>query len=524
MKFRKDPKIKLRRECYVSFKPLQLREAAANDPQNREAFEMLYHSMFTSRKVPDSEVKAGTDSVKYLYPVSKEQSEQMSRDLDLAYDLAGNPNDELFASRYNELREIAKWSLERQDITQILPMLSIGLIILTNFYIGITGIFNIGTVSMKDSVEEWVEQKSTYPYAKLDRIKAGEFRFSNANKYTRSVLTALKDSAEISKLRATEALATSEKRAAKFEEAAAAYVEEYNKINEMSYKELRERAMDDAKESDWSSKKSAFGSLIFSIICVFILRLYIYSQQSYGYTITRYRFENKLIDRFERFVFWVTLGSLKLASKLRPVKDNSTTTVYKSASGGVVRTETNVDGFAAAINLLILFFQMTLFMFAYLFILFISPLALFILTLHGLHRNYGFRVLFGRLFSSESKDKEEVREGVSSLEAEPQSSPSVSFTPLQMRAEAAKNPENEEAFEMLYQAMLSTDKISDGEKRAGVNSVEYLYPETKEQSEQMNEDLDLAYDLAGDPDNEPFATYYKALRDIADKSLEKYKE
>ena len=116
MGFLKD-KFKKRREThengYVSFTQEELKEKMKANPANEKAYEFLDAAMCTSSNITAIDEKNQTVNIDDVYPCSEAECDEMDRLLDRAQGEVKDKNDQYFKERYDELRDIVKWSRKK---------------------------------------------------------------------------------------------------------------------------------------------------------------------------------------------------------------------------------------------------------------------------------------------------------------------------------------------------------------------------------------------------------------------------
>lgn len=348
---------------YVSFTEEDLNEAKVNNQANAEAYSLLDAAMTTSSHLTEEDKKGETVLIDDVYPCTEAECDEMDALLDKAEKAAKDPNDSFFNERLAELRDIVAWSREKHWTFQ---WSLIGGCILAIF-----GFMWLRSDAKSDAfvqekqlqkVENWVEQDTTVAYAVCpDEWCIEPLESANAHKAARLANTkysismahgnivyyqACLDTCTNKNMKKSykESLKNSEK---KVEE----YQAKYEKINKMKFKEYQKMIIKEEKADTNNANKHAAWMWFFLMFVIILIPAYIYYSHQYGYNITRYRMETKVLGCIQKVGFAIAaffLGS-GLAMALLPDME----VVY---SDGHTETESNTSNIAILVLKLLLMF------------------------------------------------------------------------------------------------------------------------------------------------------------------------
>jgi hypothetical protein len=364
MGFIKD-KFKKRREThengYVSFTQDDLKEKMKANPANEKAYEFLDAAMCTSSHITIEDENQQTVNIDDVYPCSEAECDEMDRLLDRAQAEVKDKNDQFFKERYEELREIVKWSRKKHWTFKWSLIAGCILSIFIMFYISEQVASDRQAIEAKvEGIKNWQKQDTTIAFADC-RTDSLVYSLANANAHKAYRLGHLKKSHEKA-LESVEEyknrLDTTQNRELKkaykerikaYEDDAKAYLKEYEEVNDMKFKKYRKAVVksykDDLRAARWLDR-------IVWLICIYVLLLtpfYIYSSHQYGYYITRYRAESARLDKLQKigFAFASFLLGASLALEFFP--ETKVTTVYSSG-----RRETHTESNPLDIAIMIL--------------------------------------------------------------------------------------------------------------------------------------------------------------------------
>lgn len=364
MGFLKD-KFKKRREThengYVSFTQDDLKEKMKANPANEKAYEFLDAAMCTSSHITAIDENNQTVNIDDVYPCSEAECDEMDRLLDRAQGEVKDKNDQYFKERYDELRDIVKWSRKKHWTFKWSLIAGCILSIFIMFYISAEVAGDRRKIENKvNTVKNWEKQDTTIAMAdlKLDSIPY-DIKRANIHKahtlgglksrYERSLEEVASYKAKLDTVQDRERKKYLKERLKHHEEKAESYLKQYEKVNDMKFKKYRKYVVksmkDELRAARWLDR-------IVWLICIYVLLLtpfYIYSSHQYGYYITRYRAESARLDKLQKigFAFASFLLGASLALEFFP--ETKVTTIYSSG-----RRETHTESNPLDIAIIIL--------------------------------------------------------------------------------------------------------------------------------------------------------------------------
>lgn len=364
MGFLKD-KFKKRREThengYVSFTQDDLKEKMKANPANEKAYEFLDAAMCTSSNITAVDENNLTVNIDDVYPCSEAECDEMDRLLDRAQAEVKDKNDQYFKERYDELRDIVKWSRKKHWTFKWSLIAGCILSIFIMFYISAEVAGDRRKIENKvNTVKNWEKQDTTIAMAdlKLDSIPY-DIKRANVHKahtlgglksgYERSLEEVASYKAKLDTVQDRERKKYLKERLKHHEEKAESYLKQYEKVNDMKFKKYRKYVVksmkDELRAARWLDR-------IVWLICIYVLLLtpfYIYSSHQYGYYITRYRAESARLDKLQKigFAFASFLLGASLALEFFP--ETKVTTIYSSG-----RRETHTESNPLDIAIIIL--------------------------------------------------------------------------------------------------------------------------------------------------------------------------
>ena len=345
MGFLKD-KFKKRREThengYVSFTQDDLKEKMKANPANEKAYEFLDAAMCTSSNITVEDANKQTVDIDDVYPCSEAECDEMDRLLDRAQAEVKDKNDQYFKERYDELRDIVTWSRKKHWTFKWSLIAGCILSIFIMFYISGEVAQDRERIEEKvNMVKNWQKQDTTIAYADCNTevwhtdlatanfTKANDLRTIKVN-YNAKVKTIeeLKQKLDTAQTKETQKRL---QHAIKLnEEGLEEYLEEYEALNKMKFKEYKKKTLKSLKSVLRDARRlDRFVWLIF-IYVILLTPFYIYSSHQYGYYITRYRAESARLDKLQKIGFGLASFLLGASLALEFFPETRVTTVYSS--------------------------------------------------------------------------------------------------------------------------------------------------------------------------------------------------
>jgi hypothetical protein len=395
MGFLKD-KFKKRREThengYVSFTQDDLKEKMKANPANEKAYEFLDAAMCTSSNITAIDEKNQTVNIDDVYPCSEAECDEMDRLLDRAQGEVKDKNDQYFKERYDELRDIVKWSRKKHWTFKWSLIAGCILSIFIMFYISAEVAGDRRKIENKvNTIKNWEKQDTTIAMADL-KLDSVPYDLKRANVHKAYTLAALKSGyensleevasykAKLDTVQNREQKKYLKERLKYHEERAESFLKQYEDVNDMKFKKYRKYAVkslkDELRAARWLDR-------IVWLICIYVLLLtpfYIYSSHQYGYYITRYRAESARLDKLQKigFAFASFLLGAGLAMELLP--DTKVKTYYSDGS-----TSTHTEG--NAMNYIIIAIKLALVAAAACVFSFVSIFIMSYVTITAFKRN-----------------------------------------------------------------------------------------------------------------------------------------
>ena len=364
MGFLKD-KFKKRREThengYVSFTQDDLKEKMKANPANEKAYEFLDAAMCTSSHITAIDEKNQTVNIDDVYPCSEAECDEMDRLLDRAQGEVKDKNDKYFKERYDELRDIVKWSRKKHWTFKWSLIAGCILSIFIMFYISAEVAGDRRQIENKvNTIKNWEKQDTTIAMEdlKLDSLPY-DIKRANVHKahtlgglksgYKRSLEEVASYKAQLDTVQNREQKKYLKERLKYHEDRAESYLKQYEEVNDMKFKKYRKYVVkslkDELRAARWLDR-------IVWLICIYVLLLtpfYIYSSHQYGYYITRYRAESARLDKLQKIGFGLASFLLGASLALEFFPETKVTTVYSSG-----RRETHTESNPLDIAIMIL--------------------------------------------------------------------------------------------------------------------------------------------------------------------------
>lgn len=368
---------------------LQVYNMKANP--NAAAYDKMAQAMAVSAQYMHDKVFGEDTRIDDVYPTTYEETQKMDALLDASERAVVNHGDAFYNKMLTELRGIVGWSNSRHY--------SFSWLILFGSFISIMGALYLyyNTKSPYESRKlEYSLVKSWGTDKVIDTEGKGYITlYESLDDYKRHTLDKKRDFTERERMSsehyANEAAnATDKKEQKKFEKLADKYAKEYKQ----DAKELE--GMEDRTDDDWkkAARKEtrfqyrraarAFHWSVILLIYVFaIIPVYIYANHSWGYNITRFREEHKMLEKIRRttYVFAASMVGAAFV-ELANMEPDKEIIIHWSDGTTTKRTELSDSGFAqlamAAIFILI----------ATIVIGLVSTLIMTYSSIVGLKRNY----------------------------------------------------------------------------------------------------------------------------------------
>lgn len=280
-----------------------------NENSNYEAWAKLDEAMFTSSQIKQSEREAGETDMENIYPVSLAETRKMERLLNEAIEVADDPNDPDFRERHNRLSEVVTWSLERNRSWRWQIILGTIIAACIVYYFNTQDKERAQEAKAHvESVQQWTPQDTTLVYAKLPKSGYIDNYYASANKYKlyqlahyKSLIESAAANIDYYKQKADTCTDAKKKQAleknmAACKENMAKDQEAYKRYEKMTYAELKEDALAQAKASVESRESSRRTTLAWLAFLIVVIPLYIITGYPRGYVLTRHKTQDKILS------------------------------------------------------------------------------------------------------------------------------------------------------------------------------------------------------------------------------------
>ena len=280
-----------------------------NENSNYEAWAKLDEAMFTSSQIKQSEREAGETDMENIYPVSLAETRKMERLLNEAIEVADDPNDPDFRERHNRLSEVVTWSLERNRSWRWQIILGTIIAACIVYYFNTQDKERAQEAKANvESVQQWTPQDTTLVYAKLPKSGYIDNYYASANKYKlyqlahyKSLIESAAANIDYYKQKADTCTDAKKKQAleknmAACKENMAKDQEAYKRYEKMTYAELKEDALAQAKASVESRESSRRTTLAWLAFLIVVIPLYIITGYPRGYVLTRHQKQDKILS------------------------------------------------------------------------------------------------------------------------------------------------------------------------------------------------------------------------------------
>ena len=318
--------------------------------------------------------------------------------LDRAEDVADDPFDNDFMDKISAIRESVSWSLRRHWTHSWI--LIFGVILSIFLYMNMDSPKLNALSRAKDRLEKiknWEEGDTVFADYPVEIVYFNDL--SNPKHAKSDMLCRAYDKyqkrmawVEECKLRADTASTKDAKKSylkymEESEEEAEDALKEYEKVNKMDFDDFQDYCIDDAKEGVRSARGTAFFMWFFFIVMLLMIPLYIMASYQYGYIITKYQKEAKVLEKIKKagFAAAAAVFGAGLAMQFFP-----SVTVKTRWSDGSTSTHTE----EVPMNYAILGLKIILFVLAVLVVCVVSCFLVAYMTVTGLRRNYDWKAMY----------------------------------------------------------------------------------------------------------------------------------
>lgn len=371
---------------YTSFNEETIAQADAKTNTNEKAYDLFMEMLNVPARARKKNAKGKKLKDHDYYPTSKDETLRMEELLNEAYAAMDDPTDTDLTDALAEMREIIDWSKTRQWNFQWAYIVGVLLFVCFLWY---------QTSQRKDDV---------------NRAKANLEMYRNASD---SLLTAYKtaelgelstriesNKASIADYTARLDTVTSKDRKKQYEGYVKSYTKELGEtetalaaLQKAQGKDIQKIAEKDYKKRLSYQKGSHRSVLLWMLFFILLIPLYIIAERPYGYTISKYRLESKLLGWIRKIMFWLVGGLFGGALALE-VTEYVTETTWSDGSKTKNTTSDAIPVLAMKVLLIIA---------AACIFVFTSVALMLYATITGLIRNYELKREFQKLLPNSAK-------------------------------------------------------------------------------------------------------------------------
>ncbi len=361
---------------YTSFNEETIAQADANTGVNEKSYDLFLQMLNVPEKARKKAAKGKNAKDHDYYPTSEAETLRMEELLNEAYAALEDPGDKELVDALDEMRGIIDWSKTRQWNFQWAYIVGVLLFVCFLWW---------QTSQEKDDVDR----------AKTELADIRVANDSTLNVYKAQQLESLSSRIESNRSSIADYTArldtvTSKERRKQYE----GYIKDYTKslkdreeslaaMEKANGKEILKIAEKDYKQQLSSQRKDHRRVLLWMLFFILLIPIYVIAERPYGYTISKYRLESKLLGWIRKAMFWLA-GGLFGGAMAMQVTEYVTT--YTDG-----RKEYSNDGIpVAAAKIMLIIAAACVFVFT-------SVALMLYSTIVGLHRNYDLKAEFKKL-------------------------------------------------------------------------------------------------------------------------------
>lgn len=384
---------------YVSFDEEFLKQHSDEGEPNALACGYLYEAMTASSNVKEKDSKGKYVDIDDYYPVTAEETAYMREMLDKAKGAVRDHSDKEFYGAWEELDGIVEWSSRRHWNFQWAIIVGV---IISVFALGKCAesrnedaqeaarvITLIDNWAEKDTVVSGIENVTDVGYRNM-YLSANYYKVYKLGRYSSSYKSSLKN-AELYRAKAD--TATTEDRKESYLKVAENSMKsaedakaDFDELNGMNFKEIKENALDEAEKRADSKASSAGKAKFWQIFFLVLIPVYIFADRPYGYTMSRHRVEASFMSGLKKFGFALAGSMATMAMVMSFMPDFVT-----KWSDGTTTRETN------PINIMIMVMKIGLLIAALFVVCVVSCFIMLYQTVFGLIRNYDWNPIVSKV-------------------------------------------------------------------------------------------------------------------------------
>ena len=386
---------------YVSFTPDEVKQQEELKKDNSEAYDLLWQAMTTSSHVSQKDKKGNSVEIDDVYPVSLEETDEMDALLDQAEAKIQDHSDLDLKEKIQEMRNITAWSRKRHFNFSFLIIIGV---IIALCFMGYKRSKPKDEIKKWDKViatidKNWVEQDTVVKWDTTNTNYVNKWdvnRFQKANiykayavksceyDYVRYLGFAKRDQENLTNPNEyyQKHKADTEKDLKEHQEEAQGVFDKGQKLIAANYEEVKEMALDEAKEIKKPYTKSARRWTFWMWVFGLMIPLYIIAERPYGWMESRHRTEAKVLGGIRKVGYALASFLVTFSFGLNFVPD----TVYKYSDGSTSRE-------SSPFNIPIAILKVALLIGALLVVAIVSVFIMTYSTIVGLIRNYDWAAL-----------------------------------------------------------------------------------------------------------------------------------
>jgi len=354
-----------RKMGYTSFS----QETFTNDTSNVRANELFVQMLQIPKKVQQKVAKGKESKIKEndYYPTSLQETLQMEDLLNQSNAAVTDRNDTELMNALAEMREIIDWSKTRQWNYQWAYI--IGVLLFIGFLWYSTSDAKKGVTWAKTELEAMKKADD----ATLQDFKVKTIAKDSANvEYYKNNIASYKEKLETATQKEDKKLYAGYIK--DYEKSLKKYETKLSELRSAEKEKLHKIAIKECKETLKTHKGSHRRILLWTLFFILLIPAYIFAERPYGYMISKYRLESKILGWIRKVMFWIAGGFMAWAGALYVTE---TTTHWSDGS----KTKDDDSMLIYSMKFILLLIAICIFVFT-------SVALMLYSTIVGLYRNY----------------------------------------------------------------------------------------------------------------------------------------
>ena len=375
---------------------IQQEQASAN----AKAYEYMVEAMAVSANFMDTTINDEGVQLDDVYPTSLDETKRMDALLDQSEQAVVDPSDEEYNKMITALRGIVGWSSKKHF--NFSWGIILGTLITVAAVIHLSGKASSEKASAKANmvaIDKWDAKTDTITLeAAMDSLKNGVkvdrpiYYKARKLRYTNERIEAYQN--DLATNQAHLDTATTKDNRSYYKERVKANQQDIKREQDKQ-KEISKWSLKDAKKDAYKDAKAFYRvtalwswiAWLFAFIFVMLIPLYIYANHSYGYMLTKYREESKLLNKIKEFGFGAFVGLLGASLAMKFLPEMVVTTYYSDGRIGTRRESNPADMFIAMMKI-------ALIIAAFVVLAVVSTGILIYSTVVGLKRNHDWKAIY----------------------------------------------------------------------------------------------------------------------------------